>query len=64
MPEWISVKDRLPEEPGEVLVVLYGKVGIAWYHGGEQFETGSGLICYVEEVTHWMPLPKPPKDDE
>ena len=61
--EWISVDDRMPEKMGEVLVVLYGRVCIAWYHGNGQFETGSGLICYAEEVTHWMPLPEPPKEE-
>ena len=61
--EWISVEDGLPEELGEVLVVLYGRVCIAWYHGREQFETGSGMICYAEEVTHWMPLPEAPKEE-
>lgn len=64
VPKWISVEDRLPEEPGEVLMALYGRVCIAWYHIDGRFESGSGLVFSAEKaVTHWMPLPEPPKED-
>jgi hypothetical protein len=63
MSEWISVRERLPEEWRHVAVVLYGKVTAGflshdmkprWYvlsEGGYQ----------TDNVTHWMPLPEPPK---
>lgn len=59
-PQWISVKDRLPEVGQNALIfdegiisvngILYSKV---WhpYHNG-----------FASEPTHWMPLPEPPKD--
>ena len=62
---WISVKDELPEEYSEVIICINGgSTGVAYYEP-------IGLICafindhYDElvsnEVTHWMPLPLPPK---
>lgn len=41
--KWISVEDGLPEEPCDVLVVLYcNAVCIAWYNGTGWFETFHG----------------------
>ena len=59
--EWISVTERLPESGKEsVLIALrWGEVDIGWCEDGRwrsefvnEYEDG--------EVTHWMPLPKPP----
>ena len=63
IPKWISVEERLPDGPGEVLVVLHGCVVEAWYCGDGEFETGSGLVLRNDGVTHWMPLPEPPKEE-
>ena len=62
-PKWISVEERLPDEPGEVMACLYGRICIVWY-SNRCFETPSGMVLYVAEnaVTHWMPLPQPPKE--
>ena len=60
--EWISVKDRLPE-PGERVIVARG----------EKVEQGVYLAVNgwwkvygtnTKSVTHWMPLPEPPKEDK
>lgn len=64
LPKWISVEDRLPEKPCRVLMNLIGYVNIAWYHGNGTFETPSGVIFEREEITHWMLLPQPPKEEE
>ena len=61
--KWISVEDRLPIEPQECLIVLYGQVYTAWAFGDGDFETSSGVVWNADEVTHWMPLPEPPKED-
>lgn len=62
--EWISVKDRLPEsgKEGVLMALLWGGVDIGWC------EDGSWCSEFVNEyedgeVTHWMPLPKPPKGE-
>ena len=59
--EWISVAERLPEEEGLYLVAVvndherrYSKT--AWYHG-------HGNWFLHQKVTHWMPLPRPPKGE-
>lgn len=58
MSEWISVKERLPEEPMRCLVYAkrgkYGGCGVVYYNQG----------FYGDEygaITHWMPLPEPPE---
>ena len=63
---WISVEERLPETIDDVAVIIadgccyYYRIG--WRRAnGEWVQAGLGPI--VGEVTHWMPLPKPPKED-
>ena len=62
--EWISVDDRLPEngKEGVLIALRWGEVGIGWCEDGRwdsefvnEYEDG--------EVTHWMPLPEPPKGE-
>lgn len=62
-PEWISVKDRLPESHDIYLCCIdslafpgsrYVKTRMFYSDG---WEKGS-------EVTHWMPLPELPKEEE
>lgn len=54
--EWISVKDRLPEPTYCVLVVgAYSEMAI------DALGTDGEWMGMVEDITHWMPLPQPPK---
>ena len=65
LPAWIPVTNRLPSREGKYLTAFSkGEVGqnvflifrdspTKWYYNSE--DTG--------EVTHWMPLPEPPKED-
>ena len=64
--EWISVDDRLPEEKVNCIVHYkhaycdnddYWAIGICFYDG-EKFQ-----MDWSYKVTHWMPLPKPPKGE-
>ena len=63
---WIPVTERLPEEYKYVLCKTdYGmEVG---YHrnewGQDEWTTGK-FASGSFDVTHWMPLPEPPKDGE
>ena len=62
--EWISVKDRLPENGKKVLV--YCKENKNDYEIGAYSDTYRGFFvrqtCY-ENITHWMPLPQTPKGE-
>lgn len=62
--EWISVKDRLPENVKEGLLIAlrWGEVDIGWCEDGRW---SSQFVNEYEdgEVTHWMPLPRPPKGE-
>lgn len=61
--KWISVKERLPEDKAFVLCKcragLYevlSWIGASWYHDTNH--------CYMKGfVTHWMPLPEQPKEE-
>ena len=64
--EWISVDDRLPEEKVNCIVHYkhaycdnddYWAIGMCFYDG-EKFQLNPAY-----KVTHWMPLPQPPKGD-
>jgi hypothetical protein len=60
MSEWISVKDRLPDNHGYYLCHYIFDTKRC-YH--DFWFTGS-VFSTVDEITHWMPLPNPPKDKE
>lgn len=77
---WISVKDRLPDTPEEGLNVMYsdcclvcdefGWCGMAYYITDGQKSwwefadaQNKNKIDWTE-VSHWQPLPEPPKDGE
>ena len=62
--EWVSVDDRLPEEKANCIVYYqhsycdndgYWAIGMCFYDG-EKFQLNPAY-----KVTHWMPLPEPPK---
>ena len=71
--EWISVKDRLPKLDEAVLVhPKHLHIKTSYYAVWSLFKCHSGETIWVDksgdghnltEVTHWMPLPQPPKGD-
>lgn len=68
MSEWISVKDRLPEEGATVVLhteqdaeptSMVGRyLGASW----SMLSWCCGCTSPVSCVTHWMPLPAAPKE--
>ena len=68
--EWISVDDRLPEYSNDgfadAVLVTDGFVQhMAYFVGGEWRFAESGEIKELMwyRITHWMPLPHPPKGE-
>lgn len=77
-PKWISVTERLPREEWErfcaendwdvypCLVTIKNSRGGRYvtklFFTGENF-VDDEYIRYTEQVTHWMPLPQPPKGE-
>ena len=59
--EWISVEERVPDNGETVLTVdNEGYMIVAsWYELGGWFLP----VCRANPVTHWMPLPVPPKGE-
>ena len=64
--DWVSVKERLPQEKVNCIVHYkhaycdnddYWAIGMCFYDG-EKFQFDPAY-----KVTHWMPLPEPPKGE-
>lgn len=65
MSEWISVKDRLPEN-GKIVLAYSKEKGVTFTHRLWFHQTDRPFVIEYEgmvKVTHWMPLPEPPKED-
>jgi hypothetical protein len=66
---WISVEKRLPDEGEKVIVCQDGKkvcpIAVT-YNNTRNFNKGWWTIKIyesfpLENITHWQPLPEPPK---
>ena len=66
MSRWISVEDRLPKESGYYLIVhntMMGKIIISGAIDRCFYEPDPNFGWEEVNVTHWMPLPAPPKEN-
>lgn len=65
-PRWISVKERLPENGQKIIAAFRGSSGWvvdqARYAYGE-FDFASWVNVLGDNVTHWMPMPPKPKEE-
>lgn len=60
VPSWIPVTERLPERGQEVIVYSGGILSptvFAYHFWNKDFTSWA-------HITHWMPLPEPPKEVE
>lgn len=73
MSEWIKCSDRMPDNDNYVLAADFANkysactpnYQVACYGdwvGSTEWDDGDGNGLNMELVTHWMPLPEPPKD--
>ena len=65
--QWISVEDKIPELHESVIIFkpsdFPDKVYVGWLSENNKWceEDGPDGIIFPDKVSHWMPLPKPPK---
>lgn len=61
--QWISVKEKLPPEDESVLIytIMGMCVAARW---DDRFFVSKTASFVKYDVTHWMPLPEPPKDGD
>ena len=68
MPKWISVKDELPPRERNILAVNgHGRIKIlAFWKKEEKRWTWieDSRFTHWNDITHWMPLPEPPDDEQ
>ena len=74
IPQWISVKERLPEINKGFIGFAENKEVCNCYRYPDHSEDGRPvfyaqtktglLICGLESISHWMPLPEPPKEEK
>ena len=76
--EWISVDDKLPETDGIYIVCDCRLNGNPWIHTagfrkaslswcelhGVYYDDGYGRYSEQDKITHWMPMPEPPKREK
>ena len=72
--EWIPVGERLPEDDGDVLAIVSGYptpnitledvMVVATFCGEEGWYIGEYPDWDDPIITHWMPLPEPPKEEK
>ena len=61
--KWIPVSERLPKDGQRVIVYDNSAFfGVAWRENNEWW--ADEFIYDDGDVTHWMPLPEPPKEVE
>ena len=69
-PHWINAEDELPTKAEFYLCVIGDTIQVLFYNEGleEWYEfyvtKEEHLDCedWTKKVTHWMPLPQPPKE--
>jgi hypothetical protein len=67
--KWISVEDRLPDKNDDVLCSRGNHIGalmdVYTYVGDYKWCDTYGYRISTEDegITHWMPLPEPPKEN-
>lgn len=60
MSEWIKCSERMPEQFKAILV--FNEYGEVWSGAYDRYWNFYCDNLLVEHVTHWAPLPEPPKE--
>lgn len=62
--EWISVKDERKPPNFKVVLITDGECVDLGAWQGEEWASDFSYVDESEDVTHWMPLPKLPKEND
>ncbi len=60
-PRWFGVEEKLPEEQEWVLTYRNEMIWPAYRNSLGEWVDEGGIVSYI---THWMPLPDPPEEEE
>ena len=60
---WIPCSERLPEDGQKVLVAFGTSIRMAWCNRMLGIFHGDGFSRKFEDLSHWQPLPQPPKGE-
>lgn len=58
---WIPVSERMPENMDTVLTCNGFDIGHGWWDG-DSWQEWSRHDTVPGDITHWQPLPEPPKE--
>lgn len=61
--EWISINDKLPDENQRVIVYRQNEPEQSVYRCTVMWGWGLKVGLKHGGITHWMPLPEPPKEE-
>jgi hypothetical protein len=65
---WVSVKDRKPDNGQDVLAYIddyeESRITACNYDNGVWYDCVMNCKIVIPNITHWMPLPEPPKEDD
>lgn len=65
MSQWIKCSERMPDDFMDVLITDGIYVEVMWLdcegYWDSWVDGGYRTVC-PDDITHWMPLPKPPQE--
>lgn len=63
-PKWISMEERKPKNGQHVLTIdSIGKQEVCYYNEVKNAFGECAWLSYIYNITHWMPMPEPPKEE-
>ena len=64
-PRWVRCEDRLPDVAEKVVAFAEGQIITAWrtFFSEPIGKWDTNDAVSVDNITHWMPLPEPPRED-